>query len=226
MALVCVVVALLWVVGTPLRHFCAFFGVLVAGAVALAVSEPYRMERVLSFRDPFADSLGNGFQAVQGLYALSSGGVFGVGLGASQQKWSGGLPNAYTDFIYAIIGEELGLLGTLSVLVLVGTMAYAGVRIAHRTDDPFTRLAASGITAWLVGQSAINIGAVVGVFPITGIPLPLVSYGGSALLLTLTAIGMLLSFARAEPGAPEALEAQRARVRRLLGRAPLPARSR
>ncbi len=209
MSLVCVVVALLWVVGTPMRYFGAFFAVLVAGAAALAVSEPYRMERLLSFRDPFADPLGNGYQAVQGLYALSSGGWFGVGLGASEQKWAGGLPNAHTDFVFAIIGEELGLLGTLTVLVLVGTVAYAGVRIAHRAEDPFVRLAASGITAWLVGQSAINIGAVVGLVPITGIPLPLVSFGGSAMIPTLVAVGMLLSFARAEPGAQEAMTARR-----------------
>jgi cell division protein FtsW len=211
MATIAVLVALLWVVGTPLRHFAVFFGLLVAGAVVLAISEPYRLERVLSFTDPFKDAQGNGYQAVQGIYALSSGGVFGVGLGASEQKWAGGLPNAHTDFVFAIIGEELGLLGTLTVLLLVATVAYAGIRIASRTTEPFVRLAASGVTAWLVGQSVINIGAVVGLVPITGIPLPFVSYGGSAMIPTLVAVGMLLSFARSEPGAAEALAARRSR---------------
>ena len=114
---------------------------------------------------------------------MGSGGVFGLGLGASREKWAGGLPNAHTDFVFAIIGEELGLLGTLTVLALFATLVYAGVRVAKRTPDPFARLAASGVTAWLAAQAVINIGAVVGLLPITGIPLPLVSFGGSALLL-------------------------------------------
>ena len=209
LATVSVVVALLWVVGTPLRYFGVFLGVLVSLAGLLAVSEPYRMARLMSFLDPFADAQGSGYQAVQGLYALSSGGWFGLGLGASREKWAGGLPNAHTDFVFAIIGEELGLLGTLSVLVLFGTLTYAGVRIAKRSTDPFARLAASAVTAWLAAQSLINIGAVVGMVPITGIPLPLVSFGGSALIPTLVAIGMLLSFARAEPGAAQALGARK-----------------
>ncbi|MCU1675004.1 MAG: cell division protein FtsW [Frankiales bacterium] len=211
LATISVVVALLWVVGTPLRYFGVFLAALVSLAALLAVTEPYRMARLLSFLDPFADAQGAGYQAVQGLYALSSGGWFGLGLGASREKWAGGLPNAHTDFVFAIIGEELGLLGTLSVLVLFGTLTYAGVRIAKRSTDPFARLAASAVTAWLAAQSLINIGAVVGMVPITGIPLPLVSFGGSALIPTLVAIGMLLSFARAEPGAAQALGARRRR---------------
>ena len=221
-----VVVALLWVVGTPARYFAALVGTLVGLASVLAVAEPYRLARLVSFLDPCSEQhrLEGGFQACQGLLAMGSGGIFGLGLGASREKWAGGLPNAHTDFVFAIIGEELGLLGSLTVLGLFAVLVYAGVRVAKRTTDPFTRLAAAGVTAWLGAQSAINIGAVVGIFPITGIPLPLVSYGGSALLLTLTAIGMLLSFARAEPGAPEALAAQRGSLVRLLptraGRAP------
>ena len=213
LATVSVVVALLWVVGTPLRYFAVFLASLVSLAGVLAVAEPYRMARLMSFLDPFADPQGSGYQAVQGLYALSSGGWFGLGLGASREKWAGGLPNAHTDYVFAIIGEELGLLGTLSVLVLFGTLTYAGVRIAKRSSDPFARLAASGVTAWLAAQSLINIGAVVGMVPITGIPLPLVSFGGSALIPTMVAIGMLLSFARAEPGAQRAL-AQRSLLSR------------
>ncbi|MCA1710101.1 MAG: putative lipid II flippase FtsW [Actinobacteria bacterium] len=220
LATISVVVALLWVVGTPLRYFAVFLGTLVSLATVLAIAEPYRMARLTAFLHPFEDAQGAGYQAVQGLYALSSGGWFGLGLGASREKWAGGLPNAHTDFVFAIIGEELGLLGTLSVLVLFGTLTYAGVRIAKRSTDPFARLAASAVTAWLAAQSLINIGAVVGMVPITGIPLPLVSFGGSALIPTLVAIGMLLSFARNEPGAAQALGARKKRA------APAPAASR
>jgi cell division protein FtsW len=209
LATVSVVVALLWVVGTPLRYFAAFLGVLVTLGTALAIAEPYRMARLTAFLHPFDDPQGSGYQAVQGLYALSSGGWFGLGLGASREKWSGGLPNAHTDFVFAIIGEELGLLGTIAVLLLFATLTYAGVRIAKRSTDPFARLAATGVTAWLAAQALINMGAVVGLVPITGIPLPLISFGGSALIPTMVAIGMLLSFARSEPGAAQALATRR-----------------
>ena len=208
---VSVVVGLLWVVGTPLRYFAALLAGLASVAGLLAVLEPYRLARLTSFLDPFADPQGSGYQAVQGLYALSSGGWFGLGLGASREKWAGGLPNAHTDYVFAIIGEELGLVGTLAVLALFGTLVYAGVRIAKRSTDPFARLAAAGITAWLASQAVINMGAVVGLLPITGIPLPLVSFGGSALIPTLVAIGMLASFARVEPGARAAMAARRSR---------------
>jgi cell division protein FtsW len=225
LATVSIVVALLWVVGTPLRYFAAFLGVLVSLGTVLAIAEPYRMARLTAFLHPFDDPQGTGYQAVQGLYALSSGGWFGLGLGASREKWVGGLPNAHTDFVFAIIGEELGLLGTIAVLLLFATLTYGGVRIAKRTTDPFARLAATGVTAWLAAQSLINMGAVVGLVPITGIPLPLISFGGSALIPTLVAIGMLLSFARAEPGAPQALAARRINPFRR-AKAPAPARTR
>ncbi len=211
LATTAVVVALLWVVGTPLRYFAGLMGGFVAAACLLAVAEPYRVARLISFLDPCSEQhrLDGGFQACQGLLAMGSGGLFGLGLGASREKWAGGLPNAHTDFVFAIIGEELGLLGSLAVLVLFATLVYGGVRVAKRSADPFARLASAGVTAWLATQAIINIGAVVGLLPITGIPLPLVSYGGSALLITLVAIGMLLAFARREPGAPEALAARR-----------------
>jgi len=209
LATLAIVVALLWVVGTPLRYFGAFLGVLVGLGTALAIAEPYRLARLTSFLHPFRDPHFTGYQAVQGLYALSSGGWFGLGLGASREKWAGGLPNAHTDFVFAIIGEELGLLGTLAVLLLFATLTYAGVRIAKRATDPFARLAATGVTAWLSVQAFINIGAVVGLLPITGIPLPLISFGGSAMIADLVAIGLLLSLARAEPGAAQALAARR-----------------
>ncbi len=171
--------------------------------------EPYRFERLASFADPFKDTQGNGWQAVQGLYALASGGWWGVGLGASREKWSY-LPNAHTDFILAIIGEELGLVGTLLVVVLFGVLAYGGIRVAQRSCDPFGRLAAAAVTAWLVGQALINMGAVVGLLPITGIPLPLISFGGSSLLLSMFAIGVLLALAKTEPAAAQVLAARAA----------------
>jgi cell division protein FtsW len=150
---------------------------------------------VTSFLHPFNDARGNGYQAVQGIYALASGGWWGAGLGGSKEKW-GSLPEAHTDFIFAIIGEELGLVGTLTVLALLGAIGYAGLRVAVASADPFVRLAAGGVTAWILVQALVNVGAVLGILPITGVPLPLVSYGGSALVPTMIGLGMLLSFAR------------------------------
>jgi cell division protein FtsW len=193
--------ALLWVVGAPAKLFAGVFGAVGALGGILAVLEPYRLARLTSFLHPFNDAKGNGYQAVQGIYALASGGWWGDGLGASKEKWDY-LPNAHTDFIFAIIGEELGLLGSLLVLALFGILGYAGIRIAQRTTDPFVRLASAAITAWLVGQALVNIGAVVGLVPITGIPLPLISFGGSSLIFTLAAIGLLVNFARTERGVP------------------------
>ncbi len=199
--LLLVVLALLWVVGAPARLFGGVFGGLAFAGTALAVTEPYRLARLTSFLHPFHDASGSGYQAVQGIYALSSGGWWGDGLGASKEKWDY-LPNAHTDFIFAIIGEELGLLGTGVVLTLFATLGYAGIRVAQRTTDPFVRLASAGIVAWLLGQALVNIGAVVGLVPITGIPLPLISFGGSSLVPTLVAVGLLANFARTERGVP------------------------
>ena len=209
LVIVCVLMTLLWVVGSPARLFASLVALIAMLITYLAVVEPYRLQRLASFADPFKDSQDTGWQAVQGLYALASGGWWGVGLGASREKWSY-LPNAHTDFILAIIGEELGLLGTLLVVVLFGGLAYGGIRVAQRSADPFGRLAAAAITAWLVGQALINMGAVVGLVPITGIPLPLISFGGSSLLLTMIAIGILLSLAKTEPAAAQVLAARKA----------------
>jgi len=225
-ALASIVVALLYVVGTPLRMFGVLCAFLLTCVGLIALSSPHSMDRLVSFRDPFADAGDTGYQAVQGFYALSSGGVFGRGLGASKEKWSGGLPEAHTDYVFAIIGEELGLLGTLAVLVLFAVLLYSGIRIAQRATDPFVRLCSFAVTAWLGCQAVINMGAVVGLLPITGIPLPLVSFGGSALLVTLAAIGMLLSFARLEPGAAAALRARPSVLGRLRGDAAPVARQR
>jgi cell division protein FtsW len=209
LVVVCVLMTLLWVVGAPARLFAGLLALISMLVTYLAVVEPYRLQRLTSFADPFKDSHDTGWQAVQGLYALASGGWWGVGLGASREKWSY-LPNAHTDFILAIIGEELGLVGTLLVVALFGVLAYGGIRVAQRSADPFGRLAAAAITAWLVGQALINMGAVVGLVPITGIPLPLISFGGAALLVTMVAIGILLALAKTEPAAAQVLAARKA----------------
>jgi len=213
LVLFAIILGMLWMVGAPLR---LFVGALLAasGVVAyLAGTDSERMERITTFLDPFSDLHGGGWQAAHGFFALASGQFFGVGIGASRQKW-GTLPAAHTDFIFAVIGEELGLFGTLVVLALFGLLAYTGFRIATRTTEPFVRYASAGITLWLLAQALINLGMVLGFLPVIGIPLPLVSYGGSALLPTLIALGMLLAFATTEPGARAALRAQR-RHRRL-----------
>jgi cell division protein FtsW len=172
-------------------------------AVALAATAPERLNRITHFTDPFKDYTDAGWQPAHGLYALSSGGWFGQGIGASTQKW-GDLPEAHTDFIFAVLGEELGLVGTLLVVALFFTIAYAAVRVALSTEDPFVRYATFGIVVWLLGQMMINVGMVLAVLPVIGIPLPIVSYGGSALLPSLVALGLVIGFARREPEAAAA----------------------
>ncbi|MCW2889170.1 MAG: cell division protein FtsW [Streptosporangiaceae bacterium] len=207
LVLLTIFLALLWVVGAPGRLFLGIAGLVCLLVAILIMVEPYRLQRLTGFLDSSGNKLTTNYQGTQGLYAVASGGWFGTGLGEGKAKWQY-LPHAETDFIFAIIGEELGLIGTLLVLGLFGLLAYAGLRIARRVKDPFMRLAAAGATAWLVVQAVVNIGAVIRVLPITGIPLPLVSYGGSALIPTLIALGMLLSFAKREPGARQALAAR------------------
>jgi cell division protein FtsW len=207
LVLLAIFLAVLWVVGAPARLFIGITGLTVVVVSILILVEPYRMRRLTGFLDPSGDPLNTNYQGLQGLFAVASGGWFGTGLGEGRAKWQY-LPHPDTDFIFAIIGEELGLIGTLVVLGLFGLLAYAGLRIARRVKDPFMRLAAAAVTAWLLIQAVVNIGAVIGLLPITGIPLPLVSYGGSALVPTLVALGMLLSFAKREPGARQALAAR------------------
>jgi cell division protein FtsW len=208
LVLMAVMIGMIWIVGAPTRLFVATIAVVGAVAAYFVNAEKYRLERVTSFLDPFANPTTVGWQAYHSFYALSTGGWWGVGIGNSRQKWSN-LPEAHTDFIFSVIGEELGLVGSLTVLALFLTLAYAGVRIATRNSEPFVRYAAAGITIWIMAQTLVNLGAVIGLLPIVGIPLPLLSYGGSALLPTLIAIGMLLSFAKAEPGAQAALKETR-----------------
>ncbi|MGD0373985.1 MAG: putative lipid II flippase FtsW [Streptosporangiaceae bacterium] len=204
--LLVIFLALLWVIGTPGRLFIGMLGLLVFIMIILVMVASYRLKRITGFLNPQAQASSAGWQAIQGKYAVGSGGLFGVGLGASRQKW-GWVPNSTTDFIFAILGEELGLVGTVCVTFLYGGLAYAGLRIARRVPDTFMRLAAAAATAWIVVQALVNIGAVIGLLPITGVPLPLVSAGLSSLLVTMAALGMLMSFAKREPGARQALAA-------------------
>jgi cell division protein FtsW len=204
------VLGLLWVVGAPAKLFAGALAVAGTAAFYLAATDAERRDRLTSFADPFKDFGDAGWQAAHGIFAMSTGGIFGKGIGASQQKW-GDLPAAHTDFIFAVLGEELGMVGTLLVLGLFLTIAYAGVRVAIRTQDPFVRYMSAGITVWLMVQMMVNIGMVLALLPVIGIPLPLVSYGGSALLPSLVALGLLISFARSEPGAKAALQARERR---------------
>ncbi len=167
----------------------------VAAVAYVVTHSDYQLARVQAFLDPWADPQGNGYQTIQSLIALASGGPLGVGLGASRQKWSY-VPNAHTDFIFSIIGEELGLIGAIVVLVLFGTLIYAAIRIAVSAPDAFGRLLAAGITGWFGVQALANLGAVTGVLPITGVPLPFVSFGGSSLVVSLLAVGILRSIGR------------------------------
>ncbi len=203
-----ILMGMLWVVGAPMRFFVLTFAVIGTIAGGFAVTDSERWSRLTTFRDPFADYLDTGWQPAHGLYALSSGGVLGEGLGASQQKW-GDLPEAHTDFIFAVLGEELGLVGTLLVVALFLAIAFAALRVARTTESAFVRYATFGIIVWLVGQMMINVGMVLALLPVIGIPLPLVSYGGSSLLPSLTALGLLIGFARREPEAAAALAARR-----------------
>ncbi|PWV54547.1 MULTISPECIES: putative lipid II flippase FtsW [Nocardiopsis] len=207
LVLLLIFLSLLWVVGAPARLFVGMFGLVLGLAAIVIAIEPFRMTRIAVFLDPESDPSGTGFQSLHGLYALGTGGIFGVGIGASREKW-GFLPYAESDFIFAIIGEEFGLIGTLLVLGLFGMLGYAGLRVAFRVKDAFSRLAAFAIVTWIIGQSMINIAAVIGLVPVTGIPLPLVSYGGSALIPTMIALGVLLAIARNEPEAQKALAAR------------------
>jgi cell division protein FtsW len=222
--LLVLVVGILWAAGARRRVFAVLFAVIAAGTVTLIAmpSKSYRLARLTTFLDPsHADRNGPAYQFFQGLYAIAAGGWFGVGLGSGHLKW-GHLPEAQNDFIFAVIAEELGVVGCLVVLALLATLTYTGLRIAARVDDPFRRLVAAGITSWIAGQATINIGGVVGLMPITGVPLPFISKGGSAMVVTLAAVGMLASFARAEPAAAQALHSRPSRpwVQRLW--APLP----
>ena len=200
-----VLVGLLWAAGAPRRVWFWLIGSAAAASGALISLAPYRAARFTSFLNPFADPLGNGFQEIQGMYALASGGVWGLGIGNSHEKW-GMLPNAPSDYIVAIIGEELGFLGCLVVIALYAVLAYAGCRIASRSNDRFAQVVSMILTVSLVVQAVMNMGYVVGLLPVTGVTLPLVSQGGTSLVLALFEVGLLARFACAEPDAAALLE--------------------
>jgi cell division protein FtsW len=194
LAIVIMVAAILLVAGTPVRTLATGSG--IAGMLVLAAIwfEPYRRARIFSFIDPWHDPQGAGFQSVQAMIALGSGGIFGVGLGESVQKIYY-LPEASTDMIFAIVGEELGLVGVLAVIGAFALFAYAGLNIALHCHDPFGKRLAAGLTALVCGQAAVNVSAVMGLAPLTGVPLPFVSYGGSSLVVGLASVGILLNIA-------------------------------
>ncbi|MFK4067974.1 putative lipid II flippase FtsW [Streptomyces sp. NPDC029674] len=210
--LTAILFGLLWLAGAPTRLFAGVLGIAALLGVILIKTSPNRMARLACIGATEPGPGDQCWQAVHGIYALASGGFFGSGLGASVEKW-GQLPEPHTDFIFAITGEELGLAGTLSVLALFAALGYAGIRVAGRTEDPFVRYAAGGVTTWITAQAVINVGAVLGLLPIAGVPLPLFSYGGSALLPTMFAIGLLIAFARSDPAAKAALAMRQPRVR-------------
>jgi cell division protein FtsW len=203
-----ILVGLLWVSGLKLR---AFGFVLSAGFLALAIlvlTSPYRVQRFMAFVNPFAEDQYKlfGWQPAHSLLGLASGGFFGVGLGASRQKW-GNLPEAHTDFIFSVIGEELGLFGTLATLFLMSILLFSIFKIAMRAKDPMVRYVSSGIGCWIGIQTVLNIGSAISVLPVVGVTLPLLSYGGSSLIATFIAIGFVLGAARRDPTIYKELQA-------------------
>jgi cell division protein FtsW len=209
-----IVAAAYWVAGAPMRFFAVASIPLVAGVFALIAQPGTRSSRVAVWLDPsLCDPQGNCLQTIHGTWALASGGLWGLGPGMSREKW-GYLPAADNDFIYAILGEEFGLIGTLLVLLAFAMIVMAVSRIVRRHRDPFAQIAAGAIGAWIVGQAVINIAVVLELLPVTGVPLPLVSSGGSSLVMSLTALGALMAFARSEPGAREAFSARPSVIRR------------
>ena len=215
--------------GTAMVLSCTAFGILFMGGVELApltkvllafglvaaffaLSDSYRRDRILSFANPGAHQSGSGYQVWQSLIGLGSGHLFGLGLGGGREKW-GTLPNAHTDFIFSVAGEELGLVGAVVILLLFFALAWYGFRAAGRAPDRFGSLLAVGVTVWITSQAVINIGAVIGVLPVTGIPLPFISFGGSSLVITMAAVGILLNIAMQERSGPRARPPRRRAVR-------------
>jgi len=190
-----VALTMLYFAGARFSHLLAAT-VVGAGLTAMLIAySPWRRDRMLGFLDPWADPYGNGYQTLKSLHAMASGGVDGLGLGAGRAKW-GFLPYAHTDFIFAVIGEELGMIGSLFVVILFVAIAAAGLGVALRAPDRFGMLLAVGVTAWILLQAALNMGAVLAIFPVVGITLPLLSFGGTSLVATLAAMGVLLNVAR------------------------------
>jgi cell division protein FtsW len=198
---------MLFVGGARLAQLLGYAAVALPALVGFVFTSPYRRARFTAFMHPWRDPQGTGYHIIQSLYALGSGGLFGVGLGQSRQKF-GYLPEQYTDFIYAIIGEELGFIGAAAVLLLFLLLGYRGVRIAMRVEDRFGFFLAIGITASLVMQALMNIGVVTSTWPVTGVPLPFVSYGGTSLVVSMFSVGLLASISRGRSRAAAAAEAK------------------
>ena len=212
MAIVC-----LWVGGFPMKYFLLLGSVLVAAVTFFVLSSQNRLNRIEALLtghadQSAADTMGQAWQSNHGLFSLASGGWLGVGLGASREKWSW-LPEAHNDFIFAIIGEELGLVGTLVVILIFAVLGFGMVRVVMRSNSVMVQVATAGFFALIIGQAGINIGVVTGMLPVIGLPLPFVSYGGSSIIASLLAVGVVLSFARTEPGAEAAIAANRDRLR-------------
>jgi len=194
LVLCCVAFGILFMGGVPMRPIVKILIAFVALALVVGLADPYRRDRILSFLSPGANHSGSGYQVWQSLIGLGSGHLFGLGLGGGRQKW-GLLPNAHTDFIFSVVGEELGLVGAVVLLGLFFLFAWYGLQAATRAPDRFGSLMAIGVTVWITSQALINIGAVIGVLPVTGIPLPFVSFGGSSLVISMAAVGILLNIA-------------------------------
>ncbi|HAX72893.1 MAG TPA: stage V sporulation protein E [Firmicutes bacterium] len=195
MVIVCTGIVMLFVCGVPIRYFVYFMLTGLGGIVVLILSAPYRLARITSYLDPWSDQLGSGFQIIQSLFAIAPGGLFGVGLGNSVQKYYY-LPEPQTDFIFAIVSEELGFIGAIGVLSLFAFFFVRCTYIIFRTEDLFAKYFVVGIMSMLMIQVMINIGVVIGLLPVTGITLPLMSYGGSSLTITLLSIGIILNISR------------------------------
>ncbi len=216
LVIILLVAGALWVAGVPLSMFTVAGMAAAAAAAFLVVSSDNRRQRVaMLFGVGEHDPMGLSLQPRRALEGLGTGGLSGVGLGESRAKWLW-LPEAHNDFIFAIIGEELGLLGSLLVLTLVTTLAVGMTRVIRRHPDRFVKITTAAVGTWIIGQALINIGVVIGVLPVIGLPLPLVSAGGSALVTTMMALGLVLAFARNEPGAARALAARRSSLRKSL----------
>jgi cell division protein FtsW len=196
----CILAGLLWVSGLRLGIFGIALSVGLVGLTAAILASPYRVQRFMVFLNPFAEDQYKlyGWQPAHSLLGLASGGFFGVGLGASRQKW-GNLAEAHTDFIFAVIGEELGLFGTIATLLLLSVLIFSIFKLALRAHDPMVRYVASGFGCWIAIQTILNIGSAISVLPVVGVTLPLVSYGGSALIATYMGIGFVLGAARRDP---------------------------
>lgn len=193
--IILVTFVMIFVAGLNMKFVIAMFGSGVGLFLLLALTSEYRLKRILSFLDPFQDPLGNGYQVIQGLYALGSGGLFGMGLGKSQQKWFY-IPEPQNDFIFAIIGEELGLIGCAVVIMLFVILVYRCVRIALNCNDIFTCMVVIGIGAQIGIQAALNIAVATSSMPVTGVALPFISYGGTSLIIFMSAVGIVLNISK------------------------------